>query len=439
MMQSAAIPSSWRQRRLRFDVKSNPKKAELDLDPETEVSFVPMDAVGEYGGLRLDTTRAVADVYKDYTYFTDGDVCIARITPCFENGKGALATGLTEGVAFGTTELHVLRPTGNVDRKFLFYITISHDFRGWGEAEMLGAGGQKRVPERFIKDWRAPLPDIDTQRRIAGYLDDKTARIDALIEKKRALLDRLAEKRQALITRAVTRGLNPAAPLKDSGIDWLGKVPVHWEMKKLKYLTPKVSVGIVVTPANWYAEEGILALRGLNIRPMGFDLQETRLISDEGHEFHAKSQLNEGDLVSVRTGDPGTTAVVTEEFDGCNCIDLVIIRRPVAMLPRYLGWFLNSDVAKVQYQLGSEGALQAHFNVETSKETLVAVPPVDEQSAIVDHLEAALEAHDETVSKIINSVEKLTEYRAALVTAAVTGKIKALLTVPAPAAIMEEA
>jgi type I restriction enzyme S subunit len=172
---------------------------------------------------------------------------------------------------------------------------------------------------------------------------------------------------------------------------------------------------------------------------MGFDLQETRLISDEGHEFHAKSRLHEGDLVSVRTGDPGTTAVVTEEFDGCNCIDLVIIRRPAEMLPRYLGWFLNSNVAKVQYQLGSEGALQAHFNVETSKETLVVVPSAAEQSEIVDHLEAALNAHDEAVSKITKSVEKLTEYRAALVTAAVTGKIRALLMDPAPAALMEEA
>ncbi|WP_281983789.1 hypothetical protein [Thalassorhabdomicrobium marinisediminis] len=253
-----------------------------------------------------------------------------------------------------------------------------------------------------------PLPDLDTQRRIAGYLDDKTARIDALIEKKRALLDRLAEKRQALITRAVTHGLNPDAPLKDSGIDWLGKVPAHWEVKKLKYLTPRVSVGIVVTPASWYTEEGVLALRGLNIRPMGFDLQATRLISEDGHEFHAKSELREGDLVSVRTGDPGTTAVVTEDLAGSNCVDLVIIRRPLEMSPRYLGWFLNSNVAKVQYQLGSEGALQAHFNVETSKETLIAVPPTAEQSDIVAHLEAALADHDVIAEKIATSVEKLT-------------------------------
>lgn len=320
------------------------------------------------------------------------------------------------------------------DLRFVYYLlsTLGLD-QGSADSAVPGLSRDKAYSSRIM------LPPLDTQRRIAEYLDDKTARIDALIEKKRALLDRLAEKRQALITRAVTRGLNPAAPLKDSGIDWLGKVPAHWEVKKLKYLTPKVSVGIVVTPANWYADEGILALRGLNIRPMGFDLQETRLISYEGHEFHAKSRLQKGDLVSVRTGDPGTTAVVTEEFDGCNCIDLVIIRRPADMLPRYLGWFLNSNVAKVQYQLGSEGALQAHFNVETSKETLIAVPSAAEQSAIVDHLEAALNAHDEAVSKITKSVEKLTEYRAALVTAAVTGKIRALLTDPAPAALIEEA
>ena len=133
-------------------------------------------------------------------------------------------------MGFGTTELHVVRPGPNIDPRYLFYVSIADDFRKFGESEMYGAGGQKRIDESFIKDWMAPLPSLDTQRRIARFLDEKTARIDGLIEKKRELLDRLAEKRQGLITRAVTKGLNPDAPMKPSGIEWLGDIPAHWEV-----------------------------------------------------------------------------------------------------------------------------------------------------------------------------------------------------------------
>lgn len=285
------------RRRLRFDAQINPVKSELNVPDDTDVSFVPMDAVGEFGGMRLDQTKPLADVYNGYSYFADGDVCIAKITPCFENGKGAIANDLVNGIGFGTTELHVLRAMPSVNIHFLFYISIADDFRNVGASEMLGAGGQKRVPERFIKDWRAPLPYLEAQERIIAFLDKKTAQIDALIAKKQVLLERLAEKRQAIITQAVTKGLDPKAELKDSGIDWLGHIPAHWELKRLRYASPQVTVGIVVTPAAYYADEGVLALRGLNIRTMGFDLSDTRNITADGHELNSKSELREGDLV----------------------------------------------------------------------------------------------------------------------------------------------
>ena len=420
------LPKSWTRRRLRFDVHLNPKKSSLDMEPGELVSFVPMDAVGEYGGLNLDEVRELEEVYNGYTYFADGDLCIAKITPCFENGKGGLAEGLTNGVGFGTTELHVVRAGPSIDRRFLFYVSIADDFRKLGESEMYGAGGQKRIDESFIKDWMPPLPPLDTQRRIARFLDEKTARIDGLIEKKRVLLARLAEKRQALITRAVTKGLNPDAPLKPSGIDWLRDIPAHWEVKRLKYISPKVTVGIVVTPAAYYSDEGVLAIRGLNVRPMDFDFTDSRNISEEGHELHLKSELHEGDLVSVRTGDPGTTSVITPDLAGTNCVDLVIIRKPRNAFSRFLGWFLNSDAAKVQYAIGSEGALQLHFNVETSKEVTVAFPPSEEQTAIADYIDSGLEYENDRATKVERSVEFLDEYRGALVTAAVTGQIAGL-------------
>ena len=149
------LPAGWTCRRLRFDVSLNPKKSSLDMERDELVSFIPMDAVGEYGGLNREDVRELEDVYDGYTYFEDGDLCIAKITPCFENGKGALAEGLTNGVAFGTTELHVVRPGPNIDRRFLFYVSMADDFRKLGESEMYGAGGQKRIGESFIKGKRS--------------------------------------------------------------------------------------------------------------------------------------------------------------------------------------------------------------------------------------------------------------------------------------------
>lgn len=199
------IPAHWQAKRLRFVGKVNPVKSEVaHLLPDTEVSFVPMEAVSEYGGLNLDQTKRIEDVYQGYTYFRDGDVVIAKITPCFENGKGSIATGLTNGVGFGTTELHVVRPLPEIDRQFFFYISISVAFRQLGEAEMYGAGGQKRVPDSFIRDYRCPVPPLEEQQRIAAFLDRETVRIDALVMKVRDSIDMLREYRTALISAAVT-------------------------------------------------------------------------------------------------------------------------------------------------------------------------------------------------------------------------------------------
>ena len=213
-----------------------------------------MDAVGELGGLRLDAMRTLDEIGSGYTYFADGDVVVAKITPCFENGKGALAAGLTNGVAFGTTELHVLRPAADLDMRFLFYMTISERFRKLGEAWMYGAGGQKRVPDIFIKDLRVPFPPLGEQRAIAALLDDRTARIDTLIAEKRRLLELLAEKRQAVITHAVTKGLDPTALMKDTGIPWLGDMPAHWEVKRVKHLVEQVVDCLVRLPYDGVAD-----------------------------------------------------------------------------------------------------------------------------------------------------------------------------------------
>jgi len=199
------IPAHWEVKRLKYVADVNPPPlAALRLAQDAEASFVPMDAVGEYGGLDLTRTTPLANVGLGYTCFGEGDVIVAKITPCFENGKGALAVGLVNGVAFGTTELHVLRARVGLERTYLFYMTLSDAFRRLGEAEMYGAGGQKRVPKAFVENLKHAMPSRSEQRAIAAFLDRETAKLDALVTKVREAIERLQELRTALIAAAVT-------------------------------------------------------------------------------------------------------------------------------------------------------------------------------------------------------------------------------------------
>ncbi len=197
------VPAHWSLKRLRFAVTLNPSRSEVAaLDRGTEVSFLPMEAIGDNGSLNLQHTRSIKDVETGYTYFRDGDVALAKITPCFENGKGALMKGLRGGIGFGTTELIVARPKlGNISGPLLNWVFRSPNFRNQGQASMYGAGGQKRVPDDFVRDFLWAFPPMDEQSAIAAFLDRETAKIDALIAEQEKLIALLAEKRQATISR----------------------------------------------------------------------------------------------------------------------------------------------------------------------------------------------------------------------------------------------
>ena len=419
------LPEGWTRRRLRFDVRLNPKKSSLDMGPEELVSFIPMDAVGEYGGLNLDVVRELEVVYDGYTYFADGDLCIAKITPCFENGKGVLAAGLTNGVGFGTTELHVVRPGPNIDPRFLFYVSIADDFRKLGESEMYGAGGQKRISESFIKDWIAPLPPLDTQRRIARFLDEKTARIYGLIEKKRALLDRLAEKRQALITRAVTKGLDAQAPMKPSGIDWLGEIPTHWEIRGLTKCTNRIDYR-GATPEK--SSSGVFLVTAKNIKNGQIDYEASKeYVPEETYEY------------VMRRGKPklGEVLFTTEaplgEIARVDHTDIALAQRIIKfstaleyLTNDYLAYWMYSSAFRADVVSRATGSTALGIKASKIVELRCLLPPKHEQAEISKFLDRDAAVRNDAVTEIQTSVERLTEYRAAIITAAVTGQIAEL-------------
>jgi type I restriction enzyme S subunit len=223
------------------------------------------------------------------------------------------------------------------------------------------------------------------------------------------------------VARAV--GLDPYPKFKDSGVPWLGKIPEHWRVTRLKFLSPTVTVGIVVEPSKYYVDSGIPCLRSLNVRPLQLIAENLVYISPESNELLAKSKLQLGDLVTVRSGQTGATAVINAQFDGANCIDLIIVRRPVKASGRFLAYFLNSLLAAAQYEMGTAGAIQGHFNVSEAANIRINCPPTTEQVCIADYLDHQTNKIDLLIANVQAAIERLTEYRSALITAAVTGKI----------------
>ena len=418
------IPAHWEARRLRFVVeKSITKKEVRDLDPETKVSFVPMEAVRECGGIDLNSTKALSEVAEGYTYFRNGDVIVAKITPCFENGKGALASDLCNDIGFGTTELHVLRPSFHVDPRFLLYLTFSNHFRCIGTASMYGAGGQKRISDDFVRNFRHPVPSPSEQRAIANFLDRETAKIDGLVARKERLIELLREKRTALITRAVTRGLDPNVPMKDSGVEWLGEIPAHWHLRPLKRVSPDITVGVVVNPSAYIRTEGVPFLYGSNIRDGRIVADDARRMSEEDSKRLSKSCLRAGDLVCVRVGAPGVTAVVPPELAGANCASVLIVRHADSFESQLLCYAMNSRLVRYQVELVQYGAAQEQFNVAHAVDFVVPLAPQAEQRAIATFLDRETTTIDALIAKVRQAIDHLREFRTALISAAVTGKI----------------
>ena len=163
-------------------VEVNPKLDRSSLNDDLDVSFVPMAAVEPLsGGIDVSTVRKYAEVKKGYTHFRDGDILFAKVTPCMENGKMAIARKLVNGVGFGSTEFHVLRPRADVDARYIYYFVSSQTFRKEASGHMTGAVGLRRVPSAYLEEQLIPLPGIERQREIVAELEKQFSRLDEAV------------------------------------------------------------------------------------------------------------------------------------------------------------------------------------------------------------------------------------------------------------------
>ena len=269
------------------------------------------------------------------------------------------------------------------------------------------------------------LPPPPEQTRIAAFLDQETAKIDALVAEQRRLMELLKEKRQAVISHAVTRGLNPDAPLKPSGIEWLGDVPGHWEISPLKWLTDQdrqIMYGIVLPGPD--VGEGIPILKGGNVKRSRMNLESMSRTTAEIEAPYARARLKEGDLVYSIRGTIGDCEPVPTEMTGSNITqDVARVAPADGVCAPWLRWALLSSAVREDLACGSLGAAVRGINIFDLKRAAIPTPPLPEQVAIAEFLARETTEFETLTAEAQRAVDPLQERRTALISAAVTGQI----------------
>lgn len=412
--------------RLKYLARINPQKSEIDnLPADTEVSFVPLEKFGTDGSINSEETKPIEEVYDGYTYFREGDIAIAKITPSFQNGKGAICRRLENGIGFGTTELHVIRPNEDTYTKFLWYALRAKPFMDGGVAFMKGVAGQQRVPSEFVEDFRVMNVSQDLQHKIADFLECRTGRIDALIAKKQKLLELLAEKRQSIITRAINDGIQTDAPRRKSGSQWLGEIPEHWDVTKLMYLVrddAPIIYGILKPGPD--VEDGIPYIGAGDIMQGRLTLNDLPKTSPDIAEEYERSKMSAGEIVYAIRGSFGSVAVLPQELEGVN-----LSRDAARIAPRddvdahWLCWALRSESSQRQFEINETGATITGVNIGDLKRLVLPHPPFQEQESIASFLSEYQRRYENLTDTVERGLSLLEEKRQALITAAVTGQI----------------
>lgn len=337
--------------------------------------------------------------------------CLDSDTPIFAGYHTVIARGLSENSYI-----------------FLAYYFDSLEYRNQIRNSVSGIKVYS-ITQGILKNTSVLLPPPTEQTAIAKYLDRKTAEIDELIADKKRLVELYEEEKTAIINQAVTKGINPDAPMKDSGIEWMEEIPEHWELKKLKLLVSKIGSG--VTPSGGssvYQTSGIPLLRSQNIHFDGLKLDDVAYISEEIDEGMSNSRIQENDvLLNITGASIGRCFYVPVGFGRGNVNQHVCILRPIIekIHVQFLYYQMRSIVGQIQINLQQTGANREGLNFEQLKNFQIPYPAtIHEQVAIVNYLKSATALIDNKKSRTEKLIDLLTEYRTALISEVVTGKIK---------------
>lgn len=388
---------------------------------------VYFDDEGEYAWVRIADVTA-SDRYLEYTTQKLSALGKSKSVP-LEPGELFVSIAGTVGKPI-ITKIKCCVHDGFVyfiglceNREYLYYVfSCGEPYKGLGKL-----GTQLNLNTDTIGDIYLPIPPGREQQNIVDALDQETAKIDALVAKKEKLIELLQEKRAALITQAVTKGLDPSLSMKDSGVEWLGTIPAHWEVKRIRDVAESLQTGPF--GSQLHADEYVPGECPV-INPA--NLQDGQIVPDldctvdeataQRLEHH---RLAADDIVLARRGELGRCGLVTQKQKGwvCGTGSLRLRPRRDVARPRFLMHLLSTSRVRDWLQLQSVGSTMQNLNTSIISRIPLALPNPAAQDKIVMRIDLESGRIDSLISKIHNGIERLKECRTALISAAVTGKI----------------
>lgn len=387
---------------------------------DAEVSFVPMES------LRNGTIDYQDIPFKEakgkYTYFSDGDLLVAKVTPCFENGNIAIANEMKEGIGFGSSEIFVLRMDKKVLNTYMFYVTQSGKFQDGACATMCGVGGLKRISPLFMRTYELDIPSLSEQQLIVDYLDEQLSNIEKRIEILEKQRNAYARLKKSIIHLAVTRGLNPNVPLKDSGIEWIGMIPEHWEVKRIKEIGKLGSGATPSTKKNAYYEKGehpwinTGCVQDCLIKEPADYVTDLAMKECSGLSYYPKETL----LIAMYGGGTIGNVGILQFPSTINQACCAIMLNHKIVESKYLYYLLISF--KIWIISNGFGGTQINLSQGQIANMLFAIPPLSEQQAIADYLDEKCAKIDAAINNIGKQIDASKRLKRALINEVITGQ-----------------
>ena len=412
------IPENWGCLKLKYVANLEGDKVEAGSSQR----YVGMENVQSGNGKFITTEETKPEGIS--TSFYSGDVLFGKLRPYL--AKSWLAD--FEGIC--SSEFLVLR-SHKISPKFLNYFTLTEEFINQVNSSTYGSK-MPRASWDFISLMGTPVPADNLSDHIANFLDHETAKIDNLIEEQKTLIRLLQEKRQAVISHAVTKGLNPAAPMKDSGVDWLGEVPAHWDIAPLKRFSEILDCKHITAE---FVDDGVPLASIREVKSWTVDLRRAKKTTQKYYDLLVEGGRKpvEGDIIYSRNATVGEAALVKESEIFAMGQDVCLLRSNKNMNSEYLLHQLKSPLIKMQLDSLLIGSTFKRINVEEIRNFIVLLPLKGEQDNIVEFLYRKTADYDLLIKDAQSTISFMQERRTALISAAVTGKIDVRdWTPPAP-------
>jgi type I restriction enzyme S subunit len=417
------VPEHWEVKRLKFLITESLKygaNESAQLEDKDCPRFIRITDITEDGLLKEDTFRSLPkDIAKPFILKT-GDILFARSGATF--GKSFMYREQWGIACHAGYLIRARLKLAEALPEFVSYFANSSVYWDWISSIFIQATIQNVSAEKYANLWMG-VPDIQEQQKIAEFLDQETSKIDKLITKKERLIELLKEKRTALISHAVTKGLNPDVPMKDSGVEWLGKIPEHWELRHLRRIVKKFVDYRGATPEKVSNGIPLITARNIKNAAIDFSLSQEFIKEEDYDNWMVRGFPEKGDVVVTTEAPLGESAQIIDTNIALAQRVILLKAQKNKITNEYLKYHFVSTFG--QGELWSKGTGSTAIGIKAShfKGTLVLVPRLEEQQKIAQFLDRETSKIDNLITKTRTSIDHLKEYRTALISAAVTGKI----------------